>query len=298
MKRDRFWIWQQRNAPYLFVAPFVVLFCTFMLYPLVRSVVLSLYNTSGPRSTRFVGLDNFLFILKDQLFHIALLNTLGYALAGLALQIPLALGLALALNSKKVRGRNVFRFAFFAPHLVGNVFVAVIFLVLLAKNGPVNQAIANVFPAAINFAWVNDPYLARFAVILAMLWMSVGYGMVYFLAALQAVDRELYEAADVDGASPWQKFWHVTLPGIRPVLVFMIFIGTIGGLQLFELPYVLFQGAGPGQAGLTVVNYLFGYGFEAGNLGYASAVAWILVLLIAALTILQLRMLRVKEASA
>jgi ABC-type sugar transport system permease subunit len=112
--------------------------------------------------------------------------------------------------------------------------------------------------------------------------------MIYFLAALQSVDRELYEAAEVDGAGAWSKFWHVTLPGIRPVLTFMVLVGTIGAFQLFELPYVLFQGPGPNNRGLTIVMYLFQYGFEFGDIGYASAVGWVLVLLIFALSLAQL----------
>ena len=295
MKSHRLWSLQYRSAPYLFVAPFLILFCVFFLYPLGRSVVLSFYNSAGPRSSRFVGWDNFLFILQDKLFYHALQNTLLYAIAIMALQIPLSLMLALALNRKNVRGRNVFRFAFFAPHLVGSVFVAVIFQLLLAKNGPLNKSLAGIFPAMLDFAWVNDPVLARIAVVIAALWLSVGYGMIYFLAALQSVDKELYEAADVDGAGAWSQFWHITLPGISPVLLFLMFVGTIGALQLFELPYVLFNGTGPGLAGLTIVNYLFGAGFEQGNLGYASAVGWVLVLIIASVGLLQLSVARSKE---
>jgi ABC-type sugar transport system permease subunit len=128
------------------------------------------------------------------------------------------------------------------------------------------------------------------AILLAALYLSVGYGMIYFLAALQSVDRELYEAAEVDGAGRVQKFWHITLPGIKPVLLFLIMVGMIGALQLFELPYVLFGGPGPNNRGLTIVMYLFGHGFEQGNLGYASAVGWALVALVATLSVIQLRL--------
>jgi len=122
--------------------------------------------------------------------------------------------------------------------------------------------------------------LARLAVIIAWLWLSIGYGMVYFLAALQGVDQSLYEAAEVDGAGPWKKFWNVTFPSIRPVFIFLTLIGVVGSFQLFELPFVLLQGFGPKYAGLTIVFYLFGTGFQTGNLGYASTIGWALVFII------------------
>jgi ABC-type sugar transport system permease subunit len=295
MRRERLWAFQARYAPYFFVAPFVLLFCAFLLYPLVRSLYISLHQTAGARM-QFVGAKNFTFLLRDDLLQWAALNTVGYTLAFLIFQIPAALALAMLLNSPKVRGRNLFRFAFFAPHLVGQVFVALIFVMLLNNNGPVNNAIRLVFPMA-DIKWFNSPIMARPAVVIASMWLSVGFGMIYFLAALQSVDRELYEASDVDGAGPWAKFWHVTIPGIRPVLSFMILTGTIGGLQLFELPYVLFGGPGPGGAGLTIVSYLFGW-VEMGELGTAAAIGWLLAAVIITIAILQVRVMTGKKAEA
>ena len=140
--------------------------------------------------------------------------------------------------------------------------------------------------------FLGDPRFALAGTLLAGVWLAIGFGMIYLLAALQSVDRDLYEAADVDGAGHWSAFVHVTLPGIRPVLLFLILIGTIGGFQLFELPYVLFQGAGPNYSVLTIVMYLFLTGFEGGNLGYASAIGWMLVVLIAIFSLVQIYILR------
>jgi ABC-type sugar transport system permease subunit len=289
--RQRLWALQHRYAPYAFVSPFVVLFCVFLIYPLGRSIVLSLHKSAGHGPMKFVGLGNYAFILQDRLFWLACANTIGYAIVFVTLQIPIALGLAMLLNSKLVRCRSLFRFAFFAPVLVGQVFVAVIFSLLLAKrHGLLNQAIGAVFPwIGTETNWTGDPTFVMPAVLIASLWLSVGFGRVYFLAALQAVDRDLYEAAEVDGAGAWTTFWHVTLPGIRPVLLFLSLVGTIGALQLFELPYVLLQGAGPNSRGLTIVMYLFIYGFELGDIAYASAVGWVLVLLIGTVSLVQLR---------
>ena len=291
MSSERLWRLQHRAAPYLFLSPFVVLFCCFMLYPLGRSVVLSFYKTSGPREMTFIGLDNFRYLLGDRFFWLSVANTTYFAVLFLSLQIPLSLGLAVLLNSPRIRLRNFFRFAFFSSHLVGAVFVAVIFQLLLQqRHGLVNRAIGFLLPAVgTEVNWFGKPELAMPAVVMAALWISLGYAMVYFLAALQAVDRELYEAAEVDGAGRMARFWHITIPGIRPVLLFMILVGTIGAFQLFELPYVLFYSAATNYS-VTIVMYLFQMGFETGDIGYASAIGWMLVAIILVVSLVQLKL--------
>lgn len=296
ISRERAWRLQQRLAPYLFVAPFVLLFCCFMLYPLARSVVLSTYKAAGPSQLQFVGLGNYRFLVTDKIFWLSVANTTYFAVLFLGLQIPLALALAVMLNSKVLRFRNFFRFAFFSSHLVGGVFVAVIFGLMLAqRHGLINKMVGLAFPfIGTEVNWFGNPALAMPAVVIAALWISVGYAMVYLLAALQSVDQELYEAAEVDGASPWQRFVHVTLPGIRPVLVFLLLVGTIGAYQLFELPYVLFYGVWTNYA-ITIVTYLFQMGFEAGDIGYASAIGWALVVIIFLISLVQLKFARARE---
>ena len=295
MTRRTLWSLQARYAPYLFVAPFVILFSIFMVYPLVRSLILSLYKVASPRTMKFIGFDNYRFLLHDRAFLYAVLNTTYFAIVFIALQIPLSLGLAIALNRRTLPARKFLRFAFFSSHLVGSVFVAVIFSVLLTpRHGLINKAIGALLPfVGTETQWTGKPLLAMPAIIMASLWLSIGYGMIYLLAALQGVDRDLYEAAKVDGAGPWAKFRHVTLPGIRPVLRFLVLVGLIGAFQLFELPYVLFgQTNGPGGYGTTIVMYLYIMGFDAGDSGYASAVGWVLVLLILTLSLAQVRALR------
>jgi ABC-type sugar transport system permease subunit len=296
MTRERAWWLQQRLAPYLFLSPFVILFCCFMIYPLARSVVLSTYKAAGPEQLQFVGLDNYRFLVTDKIFWLAVGNTTYFAVLFLGLQIPIALALAVMLNSKRLRFRNFFRFAFFSSHLVGGVFVAVIFGLMLAqRHGLINKMIGLAFPfIGTETNWFGKPALAMPAVVIAALWISVGYAMVYLLAALQSVDQELYEAAEVDGASKWQQFRHVTLPGIRPVLIFLLLVGTIGAYQLFELPYVLFYGVWTNYA-ITIVTYLFQMGFEAGDIGYASAIGWALVVIIFLVSLVQLKVARARE---
>ena len=296
-RSSRLWALQAKYAPYLFVAPFMVLFLLFMVYPLLRSVSMSFYSYAGPHTSRFVGLGHYRFFLGDLLLWVAVANTILYAVLFMAIQIPLSLGLALLLNSPRVRFRNVFRFAFFAPYLVGNVFVSVIFVLLLSqRHGLIPKAMGLFNPSWLEVAWLNDPIYARVAIVLASTWLSVGWGMVFFLAALQGVDRELYDAAAVDGAGRWSRFWNVTLPGIKPVTTFLVISGTIGALQLFELPYVIFlqhgSAAGPKWAGLTIVMYLYQQGFDLGDIGAACAVGWFLVLLILGVALIQIRISR------
>jgi len=283
---------QHRYAPYLFVSPFVALFLTFTLYPLVKSILLSFYITNGPKSQIFVGLENFRFLWSDPVFHKAVWNTCVYAFFSVFLQLPMSLGLAMLLNSALVRGRNFFRFSFFSPHLVGQVFVAVLFSVIfIPKFGLLNRVLHHLFGLAVDTKWLGNPDLVMPALVLTALWMYVGFNMIYFLAALQAVDRELYEAAMVDGAGAFQQFLHVTIPGIRSVAVFVIVLSTIGSFQLFELPYVMLNNtAGPDNSGLTVVMYLYQNGFVSGDLGYASAIGWSLTFGVLIISLIQMRL--------
>lgn len=276
-----------RWAPYVFMAPFLIIFCTFMIYPLVQSIVLAMQQTFGPKITVFVGLKNFRDLLGDRFFWIALRNTFVFAIASVAIQLPLSLGLAMVLNRPGLKGRALFRLIFFSPSLVGIVFVAMMFALMFhERDGLVNAVLRTLIPHfPPEFPWLQLYVMP--ALILAGLWMSVGFNMIYFLAALQSVSQETLEAADVDGANRWQKFRHVILPSIAPVAGFVTLFALIGSFQLFELPFILLNGPGPENRGLTVVMYLYQYGFETGDLGYASAIGWTLALILVGFAVLQ-----------
>ncbi len=284
---------QHKYAPYIFVSPFLVLFAMFGLWPIVKSIILSMYATNGPQDAVFIGANNFRFLLNDPDFHIAVKNTIVFALWSIFLQLPLSLGLALLLSRKWVRGREFFRLIFFSPNLLGQVFVGVLFSVIFVPqyglfNKFLNSITANRIP--LDTKWLAEPSLVMPALVLTSLWMYVGFNMIYFLAALQAVDRELYDAAAVDGANGWQTFVAVTLPGIKPVAVFVLVLSTIGSFQLFELPYIMLEnGPGPNKAGLTIVMYLYNTGFVTGDLGYASAVGWTLAFGVLMVSLFQLK---------
>jgi ABC-type sugar transport system permease subunit len=281
-------------APYLFTAPFVILFSIFGLYPLLNSIYLAFHQTIGPKSMVYVGLDNFRFLLSDPLFITAVKNTAVFALFSIALQLPLSLGLALLVNARWLKGRSFWRLSFFSPRLVGMVFVALIFtLIFNYDEGMLNRALAAIGGPSWKIRWLEKPAFVMPAIVITAMWLYVGFNMIYFLAALQAVDQQLYEAADVDGANRFQKFWNVTLPSIKPVAVFVVVLSTIGSFQLFELPFVMFQaqgGRGPDDSALTIVTYLYQTGFVSGDLGYASSIAWILVAGVLLLALAQIRL--------
>lgn len=283
---------QHKYAPYLFVSPFVLLFAVFGVYPLVKSLILAFFVTSGPKSQVFAGFGNFGFLLADPDFRTAVWNTSLYTLCSVFIQLPLALGLALLLSSRWLKGRELFRLAFFSPNLVGQVFVGVLFSVLFVPQyGLLNKALHWLIGIPLDTKWLANAVLVMPALVLTSLWMYVGYNMIYFLAALQAVDRELYEAARVDGANGWHQFLAVTLPGIRPVAAYVLITATIGSFQLFELPYIMLNNtSGPNKSGLTIVMYLYNTGFITGDLGYASAIGWTLALGMLAISLVQLRL--------
>jgi ABC-type sugar transport system permease subunit len=279
-------------APWLFLAPFLVLFGVFTVWPLLNSLQLSMQQTYGPNTKTWVGLQNYIFLVKDPLFWKATANTVKFALGSLLIQLPISLGLALLLNRPGIRGRGIFRLIFFSPSLVGLAFVAMLFLPIFdTRTGLLDVGLHQLFSAwDPEFPWLQNYVVS--ALIIAALWMYAGFNMIYFLAALQNVSRELLEAAEIDGASAWQRFRHVTLPQIAPVAGFITLLSIIGSFQLFELSYILLNGPGPDNRGLTIVMYLYQTGFQTGDLGYASAIGWVLAIILVTIALVQRRLAR------
>jgi ABC-type sugar transport system permease subunit len=281
-------------APYFFLLPYFLVTLVFFLYPLIRATILAFYQTNGPARRAFVGWSNFTFVLHDPDFHTALKNTTIFAAFSIGLQLPLSLGLAMLLNTKSGRFKGFFRLAIFAPNLVGQVFVGILFSMLFTpRYGLFNRFLQALVGWGLEQQWLGDPKLVMPAIILASLWMYVGFNMIYFLAALQNVDQGLVDAAKIDGAGPFNIFWNVTVPAIIPVGTFVVVTSTIGSYQLFELPYTLLQnydaGYGPQDSGLTIVGYLYRYAFDGGDLGTAAAVGWLLTFLILIVSLIQIR---------
>ena len=288
------WTRGTEAAPFLFLAPYLLVAAVFFFYPLLYATVLAFYQTSGPVYRSFVGLENFRFVLGDPDFHRALLNTVVFTVCSICIQLPLSLALAMLLNARSDRFKGFFRLVIFSPNLVGPVFVGVLFTMLFTpRYGLFNRSLQTLVGWGLEQRWLSDPNLVMPAIVVASLWIYVGFNMIYFLAALQNVDQSLLEAAKIDGAGPSSTFLHVTLPAIMPVATFVVVTSTIGSFQLFELPYTLLQnngaGFGPKNSGMTVVGYLYYYAFDNGDLGMAAAVGWLLTFIILAVSLVQIR---------
>jgi len=268
-------------------APALAVIAVFFALPVAIGLALSLtdfdlYALADLSTLRFVGLDNYLRLLQTPLFWQALGNTLYFVAVGVPLSIALSLGAALLLNSRVAKWQAFFRTALFAPVVTTVVAVAVIWRYLLhTRYGLINQALAAVGIDPID--WLGDPHWSMPAIILFAAWKNFGYNMVILLAALQAVPRELYESARVDGAGTLRQFTDVTFPMLTPTLVMVAIMTVAGYFQLFAEPYVMTQG-GPLRSTVSVLYFMYEEGFRWWNLGFASAVAFVLFAIIFAVS--------------
>lgn len=280
--------WRRTALPYLLLAPALVTFGVFKAYPVVDSLLLS-FTTAPTSAGHGDALANYRRLLDDPLFWTALRNTGEMLVVQVPLMLALALLTALGLNSALVRWRTAWRLGVFMPAVTGLVATGVMFSFLLrTQDGAVNRLLETVGLPAVD--WLGQPFWARMSVVLVLTWHYTGYNAVIYLAGLQSIPRELYEAAMVDGAGPLRRFTAVTVPALRPVLLFTVVLSTIGTLQLFDEPYVL-TGGGPDNATLTVSMYLYQNGFRYFDFGYASAIAYALTLLVSVLGAAQMRLM-------
>lgn len=280
-------------TPYLFVLPSVVGLALFTLWPIVQAFWISLHDWSFLTEVRpFVGAANYLELLDDERFWNALRVTAIYAFGTVPLQIVLALGVALALN-ERLRGLAVLRAAYFFPAISSLAIMAIAWSFIFDPHvGPFSGWMRALGLGAVDV--LRDPVLALPAVVFVGVWKNLGFNMVILLAGLQGIPREHYEAAAIDGAGRWQRFQHVTIPGLRHTLVFVVVISVIATLQVFDQVYVMTRG-GPLFATESLVAYLFHQGFGLFRMGYASAIAWVLFLLILVVSIVQLRLFRYRD---
>lgn len=279
-------------AGWIFAAPALIVIGVFFGLPVLSALALSLtdfdlYALADTRSLRFAGLDNYIDLLQTPMFWKALGNTAYFVVLGVPLSIALSLGAALLLNAPAARFKALFRTALFAPVVTTLVAVAVIWRYLFhTRYGLVNWGLGHLGINPVD--WLGDPHWAMPTIILFAVWKNFGYNMVIFLAGLQAIPKDLYEAARIDGASRWQQLLHITLPMLGPVLLVVGVITVSGYFQLFAEPYVMTRGD-PLQSTVSVLYFMFEEGFKWWNLGRASAVAFLLFLITLALTTLMLR---------
>lgn len=287
--------WRQDLIGWSFAAPFVILFGIFLALPIVAALVMSftsfgIRDLQNPIGTTFVGLENYTNLLADPKFWKSLGNTAYFVLVGVPLTLVLGLVIANALSRGITRFRTAFRVGYYLPVITSIVAIAIVWRFLLNPDvGLINLLLKNV--GIEGPAWLANPTLAMPSIIAMAVWRNVGFAMVVFIAGMQAIPAVLYEAAAIDGAGRWKAFRYVTLPMLRPTILFMLVITTIGYLQLFEEPFVMTDG-GPLDATLSVTMYMYQQGFEFFHQGYASAIAYVLFVIVAIVAFLQFKFLR------
>ncbi|WP_282824274.1 sugar ABC transporter permease [Pelomonas sp. V22] len=284
-------------APYLFIAPFFILFAVFGAFPLLFSVWLSLHEwdpAAGLAAMHWVGLENYQFALTDPWFHKSLYNTLWFALVSGLPQHLVALPLACFIHRSLKRSRDAVVAAYFIPYITSSVAIALIFTTLYSRDyGAVNALLAemtrlpllgSLLPAS-PVDWLGQASTTKPAVAFVVFWRYLGWNLVLYLSALQTIDKDLHEAARLDGAGEWQQFRHITLPLLRPMMFFAVTLTLIGNLQLFEEPFILVDiEKGVSQSVMTTAIFMYRLAFSEGDFGAASAVSWLLFFVIAVLT--------------
>ncbi|MCI1882338.1 MAG: sugar ABC transporter permease [Sporolactobacillus sp.] len=274
--------------PFLFIAPAVLLFAIFTVYPIVSSLILSFEKRSGEVTT-FVGFDNYLRLFHDKIFWKALYNTFFIFVFQVPIMLFLALILAVALNSQLLKFRGLFRVGFYLPAVTSLVAYALLFSIMMQDTGFFNNVLG--FFGVKPIPWLSSAHWSKISIIIAMLWRWTGYNMVIYLAALQNIPEETYEAAAIDGAGKIRQFFSITIPQLKPVILFTAILSTIGTLQLFDEPFNLTKG-GPADSTMTLGLYIYQSGFKYYDFGYASAIAYVVVVLVAILSFIQFKYTR------
>ncbi len=274
-------------APYVLISPFLVLFAVFGVFPLLFSLYLAFQSwepTSGLGAMEYVGWGNFVFALGDEWFWKALTNTLWLAVVSGVPQHLVAIPLAVFIHNGFSRLRDGVVGAYFLPYITSTVAIAIMFSALFSTDyGLINEGLRLIGLGRVD--WLNQPESLKPAIALVVFWRYLGFNVVLYLAALQTIPKDLYEAATMDGAGRWQQFWCITLPGIRPMAYFGVTLSVIGGLQLFEEPFILTRGnGGTDQAGMTAAVYLYRLAFDFNDFGAASAMSWMLFAVVAVMT--------------
>ena len=282
---------------YLFIAPFFVVFLVFGLYPIVSTFELSLQKWDGLMPAVQIGLKNYARILSDGVFYLSLWNTIRIWLGNAIPQFGMALVLTAIFTFCRVRGKNFYRAVFYLPNLITATSVGLLFNLLLdGDNSPVNQLLVALGVQNAPFSFFLSKPLTSGLVSFVQWWMWFGYTTVIILAGTTTVDKSMYEAAMVDGATKAQTFWRITIPLIRPTLVYLLITSFIGGMQLFDVPLTLTNNLGdPGKAVLTVSMYLYNQGFKNFNYGYSATISCVLFLFIAGMSGFAYKAMRRKD---
>ena len=277
---------RQDGTAMLFIIPSLILVTLFIFYPMAQSLITS-FQTGVGNNMHFAGIDNYTRLLSDKTFHKALGNTVLYLLIQVPIMIVLALVISSMLNDKSLKLKGFFRTAIFLPCISSLVAYSIIFKSLFASDGFINAILMNLKFIDTPISWISHPVLAKVLIIIAITWRWVGYNMVFYLAGLQSIDDSIYEAADIDGVNGFTKFRYITVPLLKPIILFTTINSTIGTLQLFDEPVNITDG-GPANATLTISQYIYNVLFKYNpDFGYACAMSFVVVVLIVALSFIQ-----------
>ena len=285
----------ERITGWLFVAPALTLLGVFMVYPILWSLFMS-FQTGKGMNFKFGGFANIYRLTQDPVFLRALTNTSIFLVVQVPLMIVLALLFAVALNNPRLKFRGFFRTAIFLPCVTSLVAYSILFKSMFATDGVVNDLAMALHLIDTPIPWLGDPFWARVVVILAITWRWTGYNMIFYLAAMQNIDRSIYEAARIDGVPAWARFVYITIPMLKPVILFTSVISTIGTLQLFDEVNIITMG-GPSDATLTLSLYIYNLTFRfMPSFGYAATVSYVIVILVGILSFLQFLVVRDRRA--
>ncbi|MBP3953048.1 carbohydrate ABC transporter permease [Bacillus suaedae] len=278
-----------------FVLISVVLISVFYFYPMASALLLS-FQTGTGRNLSYIGFDNYIRLFSDPTFITAVKNTVIYLLVQVPVMIFLALLISVLLNDKKLMAKGWFRTAIFLPCVTSLVAYSVIFKYLFGTDGLINVMLMNMSLVSQPIQWLTDPFWAKVTIIIAITWRWTGYNMIFYLSSLQNIDNSIYEAAKIDGASVVQQFFKITIPMLKPIILFTSITSTIGTLQLFD-EVMNITGGGPGNSTLTISQYIYNLSFKyTPDFGYASTVSYAIVVLIVFFSILQFRVAGDKNA--
>ena len=288
----------EQKMSYVFVAPAVLLFLIFVLGPLIASFYWSFTEYDGIHAPRWIGLDNYKTIfLNDPRFWKSIRNTIFYTVGVIPSGVALSLLLAIAVD-QQIKGKNFFRMIYFIPSVTSVIALSVIWKWLFAgeKYGLINYFLILIGLKPVD--WLMSPTLTLPAIMIMSIWAGMGYNMILFLAGLQTIPTTVYEAADIDGANIWDKFWNITLPLLKPTMVFVVIMGFIVSFQVFESIYIMTESefgiGGVLDSALTVVAYLYDMGFRKFQMGYASALGYIVFLVVFTITIINIKFVKTK----
>ena len=276
------------RAGWLFTIPSIFLIIAFVFYPMIQAFITSLKSGMG-NNLRFVGFANFSRLFTDEIFKKAVVNTLIYLVVQVPIMILLALFISVILNDKNLKFKGFFRTAIFLPCVTSLVAYSVIFKSLFSNDGLMNNFLLNFHLITSPIEWITSPFWAKITIIIAITWRWTGYNMIFYLAGLQNIDPGIYEAAKIDGATGVKQFFYITVPLLKPIILFTTVMSTTGTLQLFDEVMNITKG-GPGNASTTISQYIYNLSFKySPNFGYAAAVSYTIVIMIVVLSLIQFK---------